>query len=709
MRLNRLSASGIHGRLSYSHTIDPVTVIIGANGAGKSSLVGIPRLVINGPSGATFPVLGASPEYDWESTVAFDSGPSIGRWMRGGKHASSYNGIGGTLKDVQTRIDGAVGRATTWSLDAFLGDSPSKRQAFLEAEVLRGAGWDVAKVWAALDAEGAPRATVEEVLTSGVVDPPDDDGRVLLTSVLAGLRDVGAAADADARRLLAVVRNDALEEAKVGGPGGTVATWRARVAELDASIAATRERRGEIAGRKAARDDLQRQLGEAERSLATHLETDWVERAVAAGQRRSAAVLECDAAKVALDSAAAAAAAAKAALAAGRADVDQKTSAAADARARIGVRALPGELPVNWEGFDVGERLVVVVHRASGHIRTDTASREGGLLCFGDDPDGSSFDPAVHALFDIGSLSAVAPTIERALVDAQAPILDLTPLAEAARLAEQERDALRVQVEAAARVEARASHAHAGAVSAHAGKVAAVTTANEAYVRIRAEQDSAATTEAGIRERIERLASEVGESLDGQVEAVADELEMMQDERGIAQANADALSDAAGAIAKRAENRASLDTAQTRRTKARELGAIVETVLSRMLGELVSPLEEPVSRITRAVLGADFRVVLDGGATFWLVWPDHKAPLAASRSEQAVAMMALRCAVQQHLHGWRHLVLDDMENLASNRRTQFVEAMLDEVREGRLDNFLGACVEDGWSPPAGAMTIRRSS
>ena len=196
MNLTRLTARGVHARLDFAETLDPVAVILGDNGAGKSSLLGLTRLILNGPAGATFPVLGASPAYDWEASAAFSGGLQIGRWMRGGKHAASFGGIGGGLKEVQTRIDQAVGRASTWNLDAFLADTPSKRQAFLESEVLRGAGWSCEKVWAALDAVQAPKSALAEVLD--VAEPPDDSGRVLLASVLAALRDVGAVAHSDA-------------------------------------------------------------------------------------------------------------------------------------------------------------------------------------------------------------------------------------------------------------------------------------------------------------------------------------------------------------------------------------------------------------------------------------------------------------------------------------------------------------------------------
>ena len=210
---------------------------------------------------------------------------------------------------------------------------------------------------------------------------------------------------------------------------------------------------------------------------------------------------------------------------------------------------------------------------------------------------------------------------------------------------------------------------------------------------------SAGTREAALRADVERLGDELGDVLDGQIEAIDAEIAALAEEAVDATKKADRLSDAAAAIAKRAENRNALAVAERTRSSAREIIKIIERVLSTMLAELVAPLEGPVSRITRTVIGADFRVRLDGGgASFWLIWDDHEAPMAASRSEEAVAMMALRCAVQQHLGGWRHLVLDDMENLAKERRHRFIQAMSDEIQAGRLDNFLGACVDDYWRP-----------
>lgn len=704
MRLVHLSATSLFGRLSLSADLEPVTVVVGDNGSGKSSTIGIPRLALNGPTGARFPLLGESPAYDWETTASFDGGLTVGRWMRGGSHKASFRGIGGTLKEVQSRIDGSLGRAATWSIDAFLSLSPSKRQEWLEVEVLRGAGWESKRVWEALDAAGAGKAALEEVLTGGVVEPPDDSGRVLLTSVLAALREADRTANADALRLGAVVKNDDLEATKAKGPGGTVVGWRTRVTELDAKIGEARERRGVIVGKEAARDDLLNSQTTTEAELTQHLATDWEERV-----RTRAEELRTAAEKLTGAHAAGAAARTEHERAtAARAELqtlhDAAVAGAAEARARVPKRTIPGELGL--DDLTHKERPVVVVDRRTGAMHTDSVWRDTDGTTILSDMDEIHVER--HALFDLRSLTALAPSIEAAILKAKSPVLDLAPLAEAARVAEEERDGLSTRLEAAKRAAKAASRKVDEAKDAYRAAIGVESSAKEALRMAEETRTTAGDREAALRARLEALATEIGVSLAGQIEALDEEIASVKEERDEAQRNADTLSDMAGAVAKREENRVNLQRAQNRRTRARELIGPVEATLSGMLGELVSPLEEPVSRITRAVLGADFRVELTGGATFWLVWPDRRAPIEASKSEHAVAMMALRCAVQQSLGGWRHLVLDDMENLVASRRTRFVEAMLDEVREGRLDNFIGACVEDGWRPPAGARVIARS-
>ena len=161
MRLTQISATALHGRLAFHETIAPVTLILGDNGQGKSTLLGIPELVLAGPTGARFPVLGESPNYAWSAEVGFDTLPAgAARWMREGSHGASFRGVAGKLKDVQQRIDQAIGRAATWSLADFLGMTPAKRQAFLEAEVLAGAGWTTEATWERLAKEGVTRTDV---------------------------------------------------------------------------------------------------------------------------------------------------------------------------------------------------------------------------------------------------------------------------------------------------------------------------------------------------------------------------------------------------------------------------------------------------------------------------------------------------------------------------------------------------------------------
>ena len=77
MRLTRLTASGLHGgavpNIEVNLTSD-VLLVTGSNEAGKTTTITLPELILAGPTGKRWPVLGESPGYDCEATADFVNG-----------------------------------------------------------------------------------------------------------------------------------------------------------------------------------------------------------------------------------------------------------------------------------------------------------------------------------------------------------------------------------------------------------------------------------------------------------------------------------------------------------------------------------------------------------------------------------------------------------------------------------------------------------
>lgn len=147
--------------------------------------------------------------------------------------------------------------------------------------------------------------------------------------------------------------------------------------------------------------------------------------------------------------------------------------------------------------------------------------------------------------------------------------------------------------------------------------------------------------------------------------------------------------------------RSELRKLTTRRVQVTEAERVVREALVEALEQQTRPLRDPMSRICRAVLGADVRVRLDDGLDLELVREMEQVMHIdeAPASARATAYAALQVAVRESLGGMRYVLLDDLEHLDQDRRTRFVKAMVAEVDGGHLDWCLLAGVDDGWRPP----------
>lgn len=719
VRLKHIRASGIFGRLALDHPIAPVTVVVADNEAGKSALLGMIPLAVEGPRGPTFPILGDSPAYDWDVELAFAGAlpggsvsPTIARWMARGTHGASVNGQPrtGGVKKAQELILAAVGRAAVWNLGEFLDLTPTKRMAFLEANVLEGAGWAVKTTVEAVDAalaKGAPETLAklgDPTVFTRLFDyaphlwnrapvrpcwppaaPPEEDGREHLVRLLGWVKEVDAAADSDARRLAQVVANDEVEAQAQQLPAGTVALWREKVQQIEEEIREKRETRGVVEGRQQAIQQHRRREAELEGAIATLQTRDWSAEGAVHVQKLQDAQQAADAAKRRADEA--------------EADAKEKERAAKekglDVQLKIGERTKAEgallELRARGEALGKAEKVVAALRRMVD--RHGTEYDDHGL---GNPPRPCPCQACADARSALAFVDE-AGTASTAEADAECDRLS------------REVAGLKLQADAAVRTSGAARRA-ANAADADARAAAdALMAAGVAKGSWERERDGSATRLSELAADLEAVRASITAVGSGDTSAIDDAIQALEVQRKEAQRNADALSDAAGAIAAREEHRAQLQRARETRDLARVVLSVLRGVLESMLRDLVRAVEEPASRILRHVVGAELVATVDEGVHFGIRRGDVSIPLdTASRSLRVATMAALRLVIVERLGGWRGLVVDDAENMAPHRLTRFLEAGLAEVEAGHLDNLLVAVVDqgNGWTPPEGVAVIR---
>ena len=237
MRLVQLTGVYLHGQHNTAAQLQPVTILRGPNEAGKSTLLGLAELAINGNSGKNWPVLGVSPSYKWSVSAIFDDGTSITRGMdRRGKHWATFNGRPENLSVVQSQIRDSIGEAATWSVSEFVNLTPAKRLEFLESKVLTGIGWTAER----LEAELADVHKYLVELEAYENAPPMEKARECLPHLIRHVHDCWREYNSTAKDLAKAVKRDEKEAEAEQRPPGTVASWEARRAELDEEISRLR-------------------------------------------------------------------------------------------------------------------------------------------------------------------------------------------------------------------------------------------------------------------------------------------------------------------------------------------------------------------------------------------------------------------------------------------------------------------------------------
>ena len=257
--------------------------------------------------------------------------------------------------------------------------------------------------------------------------------------------------------------------------------------------------------------------------------------------------------------------------------------------------------------------------------------------------------------------------------------------------------------EAAARQVDAAKRALDAATSVQAAADKAVTAAAAQLETLRTARATGGDRSADLARRIEdaanRLAQLEGEA--GNLDTLDQELKALTAQRDAAQRAIDALTDANEARAALLVHRDEVKVAEARRSQGRAARDAVEGLLADLMTEAVGPFVDVANRITEAVTGLPLRVDLRGGFS-WQLGSEADGHGEGSRSEHAVALIALRIAIVSGRPGWRSVVLDDLENLDADRRYRLLQVMVDEAARGTFDNFLAAgVIPPGTSYPDG--------
>lgn len=652
MRLTRIEAKNLYGRAGvFDVHIDPVTVVTGPNESGKSTILGCVRLALEGPTGATWPLLGERPAYDWRVKLTFDDGFDITRGMYQGEHFVELDGTVAGIKEAATRIDARVGPAHDWTVSDLMTQSAKSRLEWLEARVLDGAGWSVEEVLGRLHT-AMPRLDATLHGAAGVEFRVGATGRETVNNALAALHDADLAADREARRLSKVVEQDDIV-VPIGLPSGTVASWAAERERLDKRIAELSEQIGHADGLAASyktwTEDQDRVWSEIRDLQSTNSDVIAVARANKLSEAQ-AAVTACTAEL-------------------GNVDYE-----------RDAVKA-----DLQQADTDLAAKLQAL---QTARARADLADEvlDAGL----------AFDDLANELRDFGVCGAVRSKLQRLgtaieqLAKGPGSIQDIEAQVKAATT---RRDALnRTWV----RVDAARTNLATKLRSAAVGERVAQAALTEVQ-RDRALQQRRISE---LTEQHESLTKKLAEAGTVDSEPMRLELVGVRELRTEAQRNMDRLSDDTARRTTRAKHRADLDAAVARRNEIRAAIKRVEPIQADMLRALFDPMRDRVSSFTREVLGADFDVTVNGGWG-WSMRRGDDGHGHGSRSGQVVAQAGLHVAIAERLGGWRHIIIDDLENLEGPRRTALTDALYRAVDAGRLDNVIVASVADGWDPLEG--------
>lgn len=260
MYVSRIRAAGIYGSRSYDVSLAPVSLLVGGNGTGKTTLLGLIELGIRGADGEVYPLLGKAPRYPWRVELDLVEDDAVIHVRR------EYSPEGEQL--VFTRVteerswklegDEAQHRLVSLALgaDEHLVEALERsdaREWFRRIASARGDVEDVPELWREWEElEHSERMKqIDRLKTPSAF--------VLLIDLLHEARRPLVDEIALLRR---AVEQDQQREAELLGETepGTVAHWRARCAELDQRLEEVAEQLGQARASRARHEELVKRI-----------------------------------------------------------------------------------------------------------------------------------------------------------------------------------------------------------------------------------------------------------------------------------------------------------------------------------------------------------------------------------------------------------------------------------------------------------------
>ena len=278
IRLKRLAWHNLHNRGRRGQIdIDPVTLLVGPNDAGKTTILNLPRLLVDGPTQGNWPSVGEAKypfnvtgEWNMDDASFRNGGPF--RVDRGrsneGTHLVSIDGNPQKVNAAAVQLGMLAGKAWGLSVSELVGLTGRFRMDWLQANVLRG-DWPLDRVLADIGETGVdlPWLTASTAL-SGPAYGPDVTGQSFTKGAIHALEQADKLNEGEIRQLRGAIEQ--VPRPAEDLPPGTVAEWRQKLEALTAEGHDLNRRAGEHQGTRTARDTLTKAVGTAEARLAAN-------------------------------------------------------------------------------------------------------------------------------------------------------------------------------------------------------------------------------------------------------------------------------------------------------------------------------------------------------------------------------------------------------------------------------------------------------
>lgn len=674
MKLTRLAWHNLHNRGTRGQlSIAPVTMLVGKNDAGKTTILNLPRLLLDGPKQGDWPAVGEA-RYPFNVTGgwALDGGDRMvldrGRSSEG-THLVSVDGNPQKVTAAAIEVGRVAGKAWGLSISELVALTGRFRMDWLHANVLR-APWPLDQVEADLVEAGVDAAWLRGfVWGEAPIAGQSLPGQDFTKRAIAVLETEDKVNEAKIRTLRGAVEQ--IQPPPPDLPTGTVAEWRSKLEALTAEGHELNRRSGEIQGATTARAAFAKQVAVVEAKLGA-LPSDEslrIKHSRAVGERdRAVAAVETQRARVV----------------APELDLEQQTTE---------LRRMETEHSDLYKQVaELDDRLRVAMNRAAAV----------DLL-----PD--VFAAIDRLVTELGGKGASYRTLDalRAAADDARSGHRSEDYAELADL-RQRMAALHTAVtQANARVER--AYQNEQLAEAELSRLAkAVTGWRETVEMVERERADVQVRREALLADLAQLREQTEAVQDDDSAALADALLAARERHKEITRVIDRLNDAASDQARAAEHQFNLSTATAVRGRIRDALTALRDVRARWADKEMAELLAPACELTQAVIGMGLTFRPDDDARISLVGTvGQMIDLeTASHSQRTIAYVALYVAMVRQLRGWRAVILDDLEHLEKGRRTALFVYLRDLVDQGGLDQVIGAAVADGWAAPPGVHLTR---